>query len=131
MNGIKDIKVMNGAGAGVLPVDVWLAITTVLLCVAVSAFFSASETALTTASRARMHALEKNGDRRAALVNRLLASRARLIGTTLLGNTLVNIGASAVTTSILVALAGERGPHYATGLMAVLLLVFPEVMHVH
>jgi Mg2+/Co2+ transporter CorB len=119
---------MNGAGAGGLPVDVWLAIATILLCVALSAFFSASETALTTASRARMHALEKNGDRRAALVNRLLASRARLIGTTLLGNTLVNIGASAVTTSILVALAGERGALYATGLMTVLLLVFAEVM---
>jgi Mg2+/Co2+ transporter CorB len=116
------------AGAGGLPVDVWLAIATVLLCVALSAFFSASETALTTASRARLHALEKNGDRRAALVNRLLASRARLIGTTLLGNTLVNIGASAVTTSILVALAGERGALYATGLMTVLLLVFAEVM---
>jgi Mg2+/Co2+ transporter CorB len=83
---------MNGAGAGVLPVDVWLAIATILLCVALSAFFSASETALTAASRARMHALEKNGDRRAALVNRLLASRARLIGTTLLGQTLPVVG---------------------------------------
>ena len=119
---------MNGAGAGVLQVDVWLAIATILLCVALSAFFAASETALTAASRARMHALEKNGDRRAALVNRLLASRARLIGTTLLGNTLVNIGASAFTTSILVALAGARGALYATGLMTVLLLVFAEVM---
>jgi Mg2+/Co2+ transporter CorB len=119
---------MNGAGAGVLPVDVWLAIATILLCVALSAFFSASETALTAASRARMHTLEKNGDRRAALVNRLLASRERLIGTTLLGNTLVNIGASALTTSILVALAGARGALYATGLMTVLLLVFAEVM---
>jgi Mg2+/Co2+ transporter CorB len=119
---------MNGAGAGDLPVDVWLAIATILLCVALSAFFSASETALTAASRARMHTLEKNGDRRAALVNRLMASRARLIGTTLLGNTLVNIGASALTTSILVALAGARGALYATGLMTVLLLVFAEVM---
>ncbi|HEY8030893.1 MAG TPA: HlyC/CorC family transporter [Methylocella sp.] len=119
---------MNGAGAGILPVDVWLAIATILLCVALSAFFSASETALTAASRARMHALEKNGDRRAALVNRLLASRARLIGTTLLGNTLVTTGASAVATSILVALTGERGALYATGLMTVLLLVFAEVM---
>ncbi|MGB6177218.1 MAG: HlyC/CorC family transporter [Methylocella sp.] len=119
---------MIGAGAGVLPLDVWLAIATILLCVALSAFFSASETALTAASRARMHALEKNGDRRAALVNRLLASRARLIGTTLLGNTLVNIGASALMTSILVALAGARGALYATGLMTVLLLVFAEVM---
>ncbi len=119
---------MHGAGAEVLPVDVWLAIATILLCVALSAFFSASETALTAASRARMHALEKNGDRRAALVNRLLASRARLIGTTLLGQTLVSVGSSAFLTSILVALAGERGALYATGLMTVILLVFAEVM---
>jgi Mg2+/Co2+ transporter CorB len=119
---------MNGAGAGVLPVDLWLAIATILLCVALSAFFSASETALTAASRARMHALEKNGDRRAVLVNRLLASRARLIGTTLLGQTLVSVGSSALLTSVLVAFAGERGALYATGLMTVLLLVFAEVM---
>jgi Mg2+/Co2+ transporter CorB len=119
---------MNGAGAGALPVDVWLAIATIFLCVALSAFFSASETALTAASRARMHALEKNGDRRAALVNRLLASRARLLGTMLLGNTLVNIGSSALMTSILVAVAGARGALYATGLMTVILLVFAEVM---
>jgi Mg2+/Co2+ transporter CorB len=119
---------MNGAGAGVLPVDLWLAIATILLCVALSAFFSASETALTAASRARMHALEKNGDRRAVLVNRLLASRARLIGTTLLGQTLASVGSSALLTSVLVASAGERGALYATGLMTVLLLVFAEVM---
>jgi Mg2+/Co2+ transporter CorB len=119
---------MNGAGADGLSVDVWLAIATILLCVALSAFFSASETALTAASRARMHALEKHGDRRAVLVNRLLASRARLIGTTLLGQTLVSVGSSALLTSVLVAFAGERGALYATGLMTILLLVFAEVM---
>ncbi len=119
---------MNGAGAGGLSVDVWLAIATILLCVALSAFFSASETALTAASRARMHALEKNGDRRAVLVNRLLASRARLIGTTLLGQTLVSVGSSALLTSVLVTLVGARGALYATGLMTVLLLIFAEVM---
>ncbi|HEY8009133.1 MAG TPA: HlyC/CorC family transporter [Methylocella sp.] len=119
---------MHGPGAEVTPLDVWLAVATILLCVALSAFFAASETALTAASRARMHGLEKNGDRRAALVNRLLMSRERLIGTTLLGNTLVNIGASAFTTSVLVALAGDRGAIYATGLMTIILLVFAEVM---
>jgi Mg2+/Co2+ transporter CorB len=119
---------MDGAGADALLGDVWLAIAAIFLCVALSAFFSASETALTAASRARMHALEKNGDRRAALVNRLLASRARLLGTMLLGNTLVNIGSSALMTSILVAVAGARGALYATGLMTVILLVFAEVM---
>jgi Mg2+/Co2+ transporter CorB len=103
---------MHGAGAEISPVDVWLAVATILLCVALAAFFAASETALTAASRARMHGLEKNGDRRAALVNRLLARRERLIG----------------TTSILVAVAGDRGALYATGLMTVILLVFAEVM---
>jgi Mg2+/Co2+ transporter CorB len=72
--------------------------------------------------------LEKNGDWRAALINRLLASRERLIGTTLLGNTLVNIGASAFATSILVAITGDRGAIYATGLMTVVLFVFAEVI---
>jgi Mg2+/Co2+ transporter CorB len=119
---------MNGLGADVLPADLWLAVATILLCVALSAFFAASETALTAASRARMHALEKHGEKRAALVNRLFARRERLIGTTLLGNTLVNIGASAFATSILVAIAGERGAIYATALMTAILFIFAEVM---
>lgn len=118
---------MHGAIAE-LPIDLWLAATTILFCVALSAFFSAAETALTAASRARMHALEKNGDKRAALINRLFARRERLIGTTLLGNTLVNIGASAFTTSILVTLAGEHGALYATIIMTAVLFVFAEVM---
>ena len=119
---------MHGVSAANLPVELWLAIATILFCVALSAFFAASETALTAASRARMYALERQGDRRAARVNRLLASRDRLIGASLLGNTLVNIGSSAIMTSVLVALVGDRGALYATVIMTVLLLVFAEVM---
>lgn len=111
-----------------LPVDIWVAVAIVIFCIAMSAFFAASETALTGASRARMHALERNGDRRAALVNRLLARRERLIGTTLLGNTLVNIGSSAFMTSVLVVLVGDQGAVWATAIMTVLLLVFAEVL---
>jgi Mg2+/Co2+ transporter CorB len=114
--------------AGELPVALWVAVATILFCIALSAFFAASETALTAASRARMHALERNGDPRAGLVNRLLLRRNRLIGATLLGNTLVNIGSSAFMTSVLVALVGDSGALYATILMTVLLLVFAEVM---
>ena len=112
----------------VLPVDLWVAILIIVLCVAMSAFFAASETALTGASRARMHALERNGDKRAALVNRLLRKRERLIGTTLLGNTLVNIGSSAFMTSVLVVVIGDKGAVWATVIMTVLLLVFAEVL---
>ena len=119
---------MHGGGSGDLPVELWLAIVTILVCLAMSAFFSGSETALTAASRARMHALEKNGDLRARQVNKLLSGRDRLIGAILLGNTLVSIGSSAFTTSVLVSLVGDHGAIYATVIMTVLLLVFAEVL---
>ncbi|WP_020174080.1 HlyC/CorC family transporter [Methyloferula stellata] len=119
---------MHGEAGDGLPVDLWLALVIILLCVALAAFFAASETALTAASRARMYALEKSGDPRAALVNRLLRRRNRLIGATLLGNTLVNIGSSAFMTSVLVALIGDNGVVYATLIMTFLLLVFAEIM---
>jgi Mg2+/Co2+ transporter CorB len=119
---------MHAAKAAALPVDIWVAVVIIFLCIVMSAFFAASETALTGASRARMHALERNGDKRAALVNRLLRRRERLIGTTLLGNTLVNIGSSAFMTSVLVVLIGEQGAVWATAIMTVLLLVFAEVL---
>ncbi|MGY9003862.1 MAG: CNNM domain-containing protein, partial [Rhodospirillales bacterium] len=63
----------------------------IFLLLVLSAFFSGSETALTAASQPLMHQLEQNGDKRAGLVNRLLAKKERLIGSILLGNNLVNI----------------------------------------
>ncbi len=119
---------MHPASAEPLPVDLWFGAAIVIFCMALSAFFSGSETALTAASRARMHALEKNGDRRAGIVNRLMVTRERFIGAMLLGNTIVNIGASAFTTSLLVKLFGESGVLIATFAMTALLLVFAEVM---
>ncbi|MBI1868351.1 MAG: HlyC/CorC family transporter [Methylocystis sp.] len=119
---------MHGLDAGLPPIDIWVTIFIVLLCILLSAFFSASETALTAASRARMHTLEKEGDKRAALVNRLLRQRNRMIGAVVLGATLVNIGGSAFMTTVLVFLTGERGAVYATILMTALLLVFAEVL---
>ncbi|TDX67487.1 Mg2+/Co2+ transporter CorB [Methylosinus sp. sav-2] len=118
----------GGAEAGLENVDIWVASLVVLLCVLLSAFFSASETALTAASHAHMHSLEKEGDRRAVVVNRLLRQRNRMIAALLLGSTLVNIGGSAFTTSVLVYLTGESGAVYATIIMTVLLLVFAEVL---
>ncbi len=94
----------------------------------VSAFFSGSETALTAASRARMHALEEDGNKRAGLVNRLLSSRERLIGALLLGNNLVNIAASVLATSLFLSVFGETGVVYATLVMTALVVVFAEVL---
>ena len=74
-----------------------------------SAFFSGSETALTAASPAKMHALEQDGSRRARVVNYLLTVRERFIGAILLGNTLANVAASALATSQFLSLFGEQG----------------------
>ena len=93
-----------------------------------SAFFSGSETALTAASRARMHALEQDGNRRARIVNRLLLSRERLIGAILLGNNLANIAASALATSLFLSLFGDAGVAYATVVMTVIVVLFAEVL---
>ncbi len=93
-----------------------------------SAFFSGSETALTAASRPLMHQLEKNGNRRAGLVNRLQENRERLIGAILLGNNLVNILASALATSVLIAMFAEVGVVYATTGMTLLILIFAEIL---
>ena len=75
-----------------------------------------------------MHALEGEGNERARRVNRLLEERERLIGTILLGNNLVNILASAVTTSLLIRLFGEVGVFYATIALTVIVVVFSEVL---
>ncbi|HLH11667.1 MAG TPA: HlyC/CorC family transporter [Methylovirgula sp.] len=118
---------MHGVHAGSSTLELWIAAAIVVFCILLAAFFNGSETALTAASRARMHALERAGDRRATTVNRLLANRDRLIGAVLLGNTLVSIGSSALLTSVLEELVGYSGVIYATGVMTLLLLVFAEV----
>jgi Mg2+/Co2+ transporter CorB len=108
--------------------NLWLAAAFVVFCLLLSAFFSASETAFTAASRSRILVLEKGGDRRARLVNRLLAIRERFIGTVLIGNNIVNIGVSAFATSVLVAIFGDGGAIYATIIMSILVIVFAEVL---
>lgn len=106
----------------------WLALGAVVVCLLLSFFFSGSETALTASSKARMHALEKNGDGRAALVNSMMARRERLIGGILLGNNLANIAASSLTTGLLLAWFGTAGIAYATVGMTIVVVIFSEVL---
>jgi len=106
----------------------WLSFIIVIVCLLLSAFFAGSETALTASSRASMARLEKQGNKRAAIVNRLLASRERLIGALLLGNNAVNIAASALATGILLVWFGPAGVLYATIVMTALIVIFSEVL---
>ena len=104
-----------------------LTIAAIVFLLLLSAFFSASETSLTVASRPAMHQLEQKGSLRARLVNRLNARQGNLISSILIYNNLVNIMASALATSALIALFGEAGVAYATAIMTVLVVIFGEI----
>jgi Mg2+/Co2+ transporter CorB len=106
----------------------WFTPAVVIGLLLISAFFSASETALTGASRASMMRLAKQGNREAAVVSSLFAMRERMIGALLLGNNIANIGASVLATGLFTAWFGELGVLYATGVMTVLVVIFAEVL---
>jgi Mg2+/Co2+ transporter CorB len=106
----------------------WISLAVIVICLALSFCFSGSETALTAFSRARMLQLEKNGNARARLVNRLVETRERMIGAILAGNNVANIAASALTTGVFYAWFGEVGVLYATAIMTVVIVVFIEVL---
>ena len=100
-----------------------------IILLAVSALFSAAETALTGASRGRMHQLEREGDPAAKRVNKLLDDQETMIGAVLLGYNLINILSSAVATEFITkSIPGAWGVAVATVVMTVLVLVFAEVL---
>jgi Mg2+/Co2+ transporter CorB len=106
----------------------WLTVAFILLLLAVSAFFSGSETALTAASRAKLRAQADRGSRGAQAALQLTDNRERMIGAILLGNNAVNILAAALATALLMRVFGDAGVALATLGMTVLVLVFGEML---
>src|SRR6195256_4545597 len=100
----------------------------VLLCRALGADMAAAETAITGASRPRMHRLAQQGNRRATLVNGLLARKDEAVSAVLLGNSVVNILSASLTTAVLTAIFGAAGVVYATIIVGIMVVIFAEVM---
>lgn len=92
-----------------------------------SGFFSASETALMSLSRIKIRHMEEDGVRGAKLVSSLLENSNRLLSSILVGNNIVNIAATSISTSLFITLWGEQGVAAATALMTVLVLIFGEI----
>jgi Mg2+/Co2+ transporter CorB len=104
---------------------------TLAVLLTLSGLISAAETSMTAASRGRMHQLERDGDRAARRVNRLIGDQENMIGAILLSNNVLNIFASALTTAVLTSLfptGSVAGPLIATGVMTVLVVVFAEIL---
>lgn len=105
----------------------WVLTAALLLCVALSAFFSSAETAFTSANRVKLKTQWQSGSKRAGLALRMAEDYDRLITTILVGNNIVNIAGTALATVLFTALLGTYGATVSTVVMTVLILVFGEV----
>ncbi|HGM3505806.1 HlyC/CorC family transporter [Clostridioides sp. ZZV15-6383] len=92
-----------------------------------SAFFSASETALMSLSKIRIRYMQDEGVKGAKLVSSLIENPNKLLSSILVGNNVVNIAATSISTSLFIGLMGEKGVALATAVMTVLVLIFGEI----
>lgn len=102
-------------------------IIVLVIFVILSGFFSASETAFSSASEIRLKAMEQDGNKAAARALRIIEEYDALLTTILIGNNIVNIGASAIATVLFVRAMGDIGATWSTIVMTVIILVFSEV----
>lgn len=101
----------------------------IIILVACSAFFSASETAITGANRIRLKSMTENGSKGAKIALKLIDKYDKVITTILIGNNIVNIAASSLATVLATAAIGpDNGPLVSTVVLTLVLLTFGEVM---
>ena len=92
-----------------------------------SGFFSASETSLMSLSKIRIRYMEEEGVKGAKLVSSLIEKSSDLLSSILVGNNVVNIAATSVSTSLFISIFGDGGVAIATAVMTVLVLIFGEI----
>lgn len=110
--------------------DMWILVAILIVCVALSAFFSASETAFTSVNRVKLKTLASNGNKRAKNALALSEDYDRLITTILIGNNIVNIAASSLATSLFLVLLNNQAnlaTTVSTIVMTIVILIFGEV----
>ena len=108
--------------------EFWISVLAITALLILSGFFSGSETALTAASRGKLRAKADKGSRGAQRALDVTEDSERLIGSVLLGNNLVNILATSLTTALLARSFWESAVVLATLVMTVLVLIFAEVL---
>ena len=111
-----------------LDASVWITGGVIVMLLAISAFFSGAETALTAASRGILRSRADRGDKGADAALRVTEDPERLIGGLLLGNNVVNILSASLATALLTRLFGDNGVVIATIIMTALVLIFSEVL---
>lgn len=102
-------------------------LVSLFLLLALSAFFSSAETALTTCNKMRIHSLAEEGNKRASKLEAVLANQGKMLSAILVGNNIVNLSASSIATVLATDLLGSSGAGIATGILTVLILIFGEI----
>lgn len=102
-------------------------IISLIALLALSAFFSSAETALTTVNKLRIRTLADAGDKRALILTTVIEEPGKMLSTILVGNNIVNLSASALTTTLTMDLLGSRAVGAATGILTLLILVLGEI----
>ncbi|MBN1616598.1 MAG: HlyC/CorC family transporter [Spirochaetales bacterium] len=104
-----------------------LTLALIILLLALSAFFSAAETAVTSITRTGLRRIGSRDNSAALALRRLLERRSRIITTILVGNNIVNIWASSLATALALEFIGESGILISTGVMTLCILIFGEI----
>lgn len=111
-----------------MPDNPYPGIIVLIILIALSAFFSASETALISLSKIRLRRMVDDEVKNANLISKLLENPSNLLGAILIGNNIANIGASALATSLAIDFWGpSKGVAISTISMTLLILIFAEV----
>lgn len=98
------------------------------ILILLSSFFSSAETALTTVNRVRIRSLLEEGNKRAGTVLKVLDRYSKMLSTILIGNNIVNISASSLTTAMVIDYIGNYAVGIATGVLTILVLLFGEII---
>ena len=99
----------------------------ILILLALSAFFSSSETALTTVSHLKLRSLADDGNKKAKKVLKVTENSSKLLSAILVGNNIVNISASALATTFCTNMFGSKYIGVSTGILTLLVLIFGEI----
>ena len=102
-------------------------IIVLIILLALSAFFSSAETSLTTVNKIKMRSLAEEGNKRAQLVMKITDNSAKMLSAILIGNNIVNLSASSLTTTIALSFGAGTAVAIATGLITILILIFGEI----
>ena len=104
-----------------------LQIIAIIILLMLSAYFSSAETALTTVNPHSMRAMAEDGNKKAAIVLKLIENPSQMLSSVLVGNNLVNISLTSLTTTIAIRIFGSMGPGIATPVITVLVIIFREI----